>query len=530
MAIATGSQIRPELSAVDYTPYLQATGQAAQMQARGAETIAAGALKGFESIIQQQKENKQLNAEIKAAETFGNSLQKVMKDLDPEVQAQFGGMMGKLTDPSLSTLQKSAIAKSIPKALNDLIGLAQLGKTTKDKEASAYVSTMLSQNNGKLSDDDTVGITAEQINMGRKDFLQEREMDAKIRNLNTRSETAIATSNAKAFDTVVENLVNANVLGRINNKGQISELPPSVQDRIAIGTAELNKKLGLDAKVNEKAYGIALKQHESIPLGEARVDAILSTYFENGGEANLTFLKGIAERDGAVYQEIKIGEGITAIKVGGVTRIFDKNTVANINNMEKDRYTNVLSQTAQKYESCDKMPVEVRSFIMALHQKHPPQTGPLDISKSAPEYWEKYRKDLFSGETDRSQDQGGDGTDPYNTDTNATGSPAPSVQPRDASKSPPPWMGSGPPVDELTAKPRPPWMGEQLTVDELDRIQNQNKPYQTMNRPDYGSGGPKTQSSAPPAPKKKTTAPSTSGKQPDKKKTNEPDGWTVRNP
>ena len=42
MAIATGSQIRPELSAVNYTPYLQATGQAAQMQARGAENIASG--------------------------------------------------------------------------------------------------------------------------------------------------------------------------------------------------------------------------------------------------------------------------------------------------------------------------------------------------------------------------------------------------------------------------------------------------------------------------------------------------------
>lgn len=42
MAIATGSQIRPELSAVDYTPFLQAAGQSAQMQARGTENIAAG--------------------------------------------------------------------------------------------------------------------------------------------------------------------------------------------------------------------------------------------------------------------------------------------------------------------------------------------------------------------------------------------------------------------------------------------------------------------------------------------------------
>ena len=65
MAIATGSQIRPELSAVDYTPFLQASGQAAQMQARGAENIAAGlanlgqqVASGVEKYYKKQEEKK----------------------------------------------------------------------------------------------------------------------------------------------------------------------------------------------------------------------------------------------------------------------------------------------------------------------------------------------------------------------------------------------------------------------------------------------------------------------------------------
>jgi hypothetical protein len=47
MAFATGSQIRPELSAVDYTPFLQAAGQSAQMQAQGVGAIA----KGLEDVV-----------------------------------------------------------------------------------------------------------------------------------------------------------------------------------------------------------------------------------------------------------------------------------------------------------------------------------------------------------------------------------------------------------------------------------------------------------------------------------------------
>lgn len=54
MAVATGSQLRPELSAVDYTPFQQAAGQAAQMQAQGI----AAASSGLFDAVRQYSQNK----------------------------------------------------------------------------------------------------------------------------------------------------------------------------------------------------------------------------------------------------------------------------------------------------------------------------------------------------------------------------------------------------------------------------------------------------------------------------------------
>jgi len=150
MAIATGSQIRPELSAVDYTPFLQASGQAAQMQAQGITSAVGGALKGFESIVQQQKENKQLDAEIKSAERLGNSLQPFLKDVSPEAQTQFGKIIAGVSDPNLSLRERSANAKGISTALNNIISLAELGKKTQDEKATAEYAGMLRAGGGKI--------------------------------------------------------------------------------------------------------------------------------------------------------------------------------------------------------------------------------------------------------------------------------------------------------------------------------------------------------------------------------------------
>ena len=184
MAIATGSQIRPELSAVDYTPFLQASGQSAQMSAQGVTSAVGGALKGFESIVQQQKENKQLEAEVKSAERLGNSLQSFLKDVSPEAQTQFGQMIAGVSNPNLSLRERAANAKGIGGALNNIISLAELGKKTQDEKATAQYATMLRTGGGSIpspmSDSYMSRFTPEQKLSGEERYLRAENQRAVI--------------------------------------------------------------------------------------------------------------------------------------------------------------------------------------------------------------------------------------------------------------------------------------------------------------------------------------------------------------
>jgi len=74
MAIATGSQIRPELSAVDYTPFLQASGQSAQMQAQGIANFASGVTQGIQSFLKKKEEKKNLEDGITFIKSFDPSI------------------------------------------------------------------------------------------------------------------------------------------------------------------------------------------------------------------------------------------------------------------------------------------------------------------------------------------------------------------------------------------------------------------------------------------------------------------------
>lgn len=74
MAIATGSQIRPELSAVDYTPFLQASGQAAQMQAQGIANFASGVTQGIQNFLKKKEEKQNLEDGITLIKRFDPSI------------------------------------------------------------------------------------------------------------------------------------------------------------------------------------------------------------------------------------------------------------------------------------------------------------------------------------------------------------------------------------------------------------------------------------------------------------------------
>ena len=402
MAIATGSQIRPELSAVNYTPFLQASGQSAQMQAQGITSAVGGALKGFESIVQQQKENKQLEAEIKSAERLGNSLQTFLKDVSPEAQTEFGKMIAGVSDSNLSLRERASNAKGIGSALTNIISLAELGKKTKDRDAAAYVSTMLSQNNGKLSDDDVVGITPEQMNMGRKDFLEKSKTDAEIANLTSR--TAAAASQAslsqRKFDatqrkTLIESIGNSQALDLAADDSMLTEDEKSTA---AIHGLEVKKKLGLTEKVNETAYGKARAETAEMPPSREKRDEVLRLYDLYGGQSNPAFLKQIGEANDAEVEETKVGN-FKVIRTGTTTHVFNTDLkLADVKNMERDDYSVLLNDSAKNYKKWTDIPTGIRETIMAAHQKYPPQGDMINKTPNAEEYWTERRLQLRSSD------------------------------------------------------------------------------------------------------------------------------------
>jgi hypothetical protein len=113
MAFATGSQIRPELSAVDYTPFLQAAGQSAQMQAQGIGSAVGGALKGLESYQKNVQEERQAQGIIKSAGSMYKSFVPILDKVNPDIAVGLQDVMQRISDPSISTKERAAAAQSM---------------------------------------------------------------------------------------------------------------------------------------------------------------------------------------------------------------------------------------------------------------------------------------------------------------------------------------------------------------------------------------------------------------------------------
>lgn len=139
MAIATGSQIRPELSAVDYTPFLQASGQSAQMQAQGATSAIGGALKGFESYLQNKEKEKQYQGVIKAADTLTKGFEPILEKVDPRIATALKDLRSRITDPNLSSVERASAAQSFmvqaPNLLNAGLKMVDIQSDTASKTA-----------------------------------------------------------------------------------------------------------------------------------------------------------------------------------------------------------------------------------------------------------------------------------------------------------------------------------------------------------------------------------------------------------
>lgn len=199
MAFQTGSQIHPELSAVNYTPFLQAASQAAQTQAQGIAALGQGAAKGFESFVEQQKQNRQLDAEIKSGEKFATAVGGFLNNINPEVATQFTGLVAGMSDPHASQHERAAIAKGIGPALNNLMALAQLGKQTQDAKKSAEYEQMLMSGGGSVpspvSNETIASYSPEQKLVAQKRYLDVAKTSAEVGKLRAEA-TALATPKA----------------------------------------------------------------------------------------------------------------------------------------------------------------------------------------------------------------------------------------------------------------------------------------------------------------------------------------------
>jgi hypothetical protein len=271
MAFATGSQIRPELSAVDYTPFLQAAGQSAQMQAQGVSALAGGALKGFESYVQQQKENKQLEAEVKSAEKLGQALQPFLAQVNPEAGAQVNTLLASVADPNVSLRERSAVAKNIGSALNNILNLAQLGKQTQDQKAAAEYAGMLRSGGGTIpspiSGEALSRFTPEQVSAGESAYVQQARSRAELEK--TLAETKrlglpAPTKRLPMVDVLYSSLVDSKTaqLGR--------ELTPKEQSELAIEALRSGQPIPTPEEEAAKARLVARAQSEEKAYSELR--------------------------------------------------------------------------------------------------------------------------------------------------------------------------------------------------------------------------------------------------------------------
>ena len=169
MAFQTGSQLRPELSAVNYTPFLQAAGQSAQMQLAGTQAIA----KGLEDVV--GKVTKAIQE--RQAQSEGVAL---IKNLYPGIDDK----------TALYGLRAAGGPTAFIKFKTDL---DRYQKGVADQQKSAEYTQLLLDNKGVAP---TEGFSNEQVIAGRNTYLDFLKSQAGVEK--TTAETMATTALGKA--------------------------------------------------------------------------------------------------------------------------------------------------------------------------------------------------------------------------------------------------------------------------------------------------------------------------------------------
>jgi len=214
MAVATGSQIRPELSAVDYTPFLQAAGQSAQMQAQGIAGIGQGIAQGVQGYLQKKEEKRQ---EDEASQMITGILK-----TNPGLSSQL-----KLAPDEQGNFDKGAIKAAIKgaggpvNAIKLAMTLEELGnqqKARREQQAAASYASLLSQGGGSIpapiSNQALAQFSPEARMAGQAAYLQQARQAAEL--AKTRAETvSLLSPKAKEAPSGF----------RFTNDGNLEEIP-----------------------------------------------------------------------------------------------------------------------------------------------------------------------------------------------------------------------------------------------------------------------------------------------------------------
>lgn len=139
MAFQTGSQINPALGRVDYTPYMQGAVAGAQSIGQGIASLGQSIGSGMEAYAKRKKENKMMEASLKANINSLEGLSKIASSLSPQAQEHFNRTMQQLNNPSIPLTEKVVLAESAQKTVGELINF---GMQEKQKQEQATIQQL----------------------------------------------------------------------------------------------------------------------------------------------------------------------------------------------------------------------------------------------------------------------------------------------------------------------------------------------------------------------------------------------------
>lgn len=267
MAVATGTQIRPELSAVDYTPFVQAAAQGAQMQAQGIAALGQSVAAGVDQYLKKKEEKRQ---EDEASQMITGILK-----TNPGLSSQL-----KLAPDEQGNFDKGAIKAAIKgaggpvNAIKLAMTLEELGnqqKARREQQAAASYASLLSQGGGSIpapiSNQALAQFSPEARMAGQAAYLQQARQAAEL--AKTRAETNRLQLPAQEkrlpmVDVLFNNLAEAKQaeLGR--------NLTAKEQSDLAIEALRSGQPLPTPKEEAEKARLVARAQAEEKSYADIR--------------------------------------------------------------------------------------------------------------------------------------------------------------------------------------------------------------------------------------------------------------------